>query len=563
MFINCIFFTKDSVILHNIYMIGESLLQNEDVEECWARILNCLNEVKEECLPKKKYINDRHYRPIWMDQRTFAAVRKKHQLWKRYLNNQEGADYVEFARARNKARKATRQAVKSLEKRIAKQVKSNPKYFWKYANTKMKTRTGVAELQTGEDNGMTKTDEKANILGRYFTQVFTREDMENMPETPVRDGLPLLSDVNFTPEDVNTMRKLKISKSPGPDQLHPRMLREIASVLKTPLFILFRKSLDRGQLPKQWKCAHVTPIFKKGNRSSPSNYRPVSLTAVVCKLMETLARDALVRHMKENHLLCQVQHGFVTGRSTTTQLLATLEDWTRVLDESGCIDTIYMDFMKAFDTVAHKWLVKKLEGYGVTSNILDWVEAFLTDKYQRVIVNGAMSEWTKVTSGIPQGPILFIVFINDLPDVVACNTLLFADDTQVYRTVQTTADCDKLQADIYHLQAWAEKWQIKFHPPKCTVMRIGSGHPEYVYQMNAAGATVDLDTTLVEKDRVHIDSNLKFDKHVQQAVSRANHILGVIRRSYTYLDMASFLRLYKAMVRPILEYVVTVWSPYR
>ena len=148
-----------------------------------------------------------------------------------------------------------------------------------------------------------------------------------MPETPVRDGLPLLSDVNFTPEEVeNTIRKLNISKSPGLDQLHPRMLREIASVLKTPLFMLFRKSLDSGQLPKQWTCSHVTPIFKKGNCSSPSNYRPVSLTAVVCKLMETLVRDALVRHMKETHLHSQAQHGFVTGRSTTTQLLATLED---------------------------------------------------------------------------------------------------------------------------------------------------------------------------------------------------------------------------------------------
>ena len=230
----------------------------------------------------------------------------------------------------------------------------------------------MAELQTEEDNGMMKKDEeKANVLFGFFTRVFTREDTENMPEPPVRDGLPPLSDVKFTPEDVeSTIRKLKISKSPGPDQLHPRMLREIASVLKTPLFILFRKSLDSGQLPKQWTCAHVTPIFKKGNRSSPCSYRPVSLTAVVCKSMETLVRDALVRHMKENHLLCQAQHGFVTGRSTTTQLLATLEVWTQVLDESGCIDTIYMDFIKAFDTVAHKRLVKQLEGHGVTRNIL-------------------------------------------------------------------------------------------------------------------------------------------------------------------------------------------------
>ena len=178
-----------------------------------------------------------------------------------------------------------------------------------------------------------------------------------------------------------------------------------------------------------------------------------------------------------------------------------------------------------------------------------------------------MSEWTKVTSGIPQGsvigPILFIVFINELPDVVACNTLLFADDTKVYRTVQTIADCHKPQAGIYHLQSWAEKWQMKFHPHKCTDMRIGSRHPDCTYQMNAAGTTVDLDTALLEKYLgIHLNNNLKFDKHVQQAVNRSNR-MGVIRRSYTHLDKVSYLHLYKAMVRPILEYAVTVWAPYR
>ena len=227
--------------------------------------------------------------------------------------------------------------MRSLEKKIAKEAKQNPKYFWKYASTKMKTRTGVAELVKGNDQGMTKTDEeKANVLCDYFTEVFTEEDIANIPDAQLHEELPPLQDINFTVDDVEkALMKLKVGKSPGPDQLHPRMLRELASVLKIPLFILFRKSLDKGQLPLQWKCAHVSPIFKKGNRSSPCNSRPVSLTSVVCKLMETLIRDSLVTHMEENHLVCHQQHGFCVGRSTTTQLLSTPEVWTRILDEGG------------------------------------------------------------------------------------------------------------------------------------------------------------------------------------------------------------------------------------
>ena len=227
-------------------------------------------------------------------------------------------------------------------------------------------------------------------------------------------------------------------------------------MLKIPLFILFMKSLDKGELPLQWKCAHVSPIFKKGNRSSPCNYRPVSLTSVVCKLMETLIRDSLVTHMEENHLVCHQQHGFRAGRSTTTQLLSTLEVWTRILDEGGCVDTVFMDFMKAFDKVPHRRLLRKLEGYRVTRNVLAWIDDFLSERHRRVVVNGAKSKWSSVTSGIPQGsvlgPVLFIIYINDLPESCDCSTLLFADDTKVFQQVKSTADCEKLQADLNHLQ---------------------------------------------------------------------------------------------------------------
>ena len=153
----------------------------------------------------------------------------------------------------------------------------------------------------------------------------------------------------------------------------------------------------------QWKCTHFSPIFKKGSRSSPYYYSPVRITSVDCKLMETLIRVSLVTHMEENQLVCQQQHGLRAGRSTTTQLLSTLDVWTRTLDEGGCVDTLFMDFMKAFDKVPRGRLLRKLEGYRVTRNVLVWTDYFLSEHHQRVVVNRANSKWRSVTSGIPPG----------------------------------------------------------------------------------------------------------------------------------------------------------------
>ena len=168
--------------------------------------------------------------------------------------------------------------------------------------------------------------------------------------------------------------------------------------MATPLRMMFTRSLHEGQLPPSWKEANVTPIYKKGKRHIPGNYRPVSLTSVAGKCMERLIRDAIMTHMTENDLISPKQHGFIQGRYCVTQLLAVLDSWTLALDEGENIDTIYLDFAKAFDTVPHQRLLMKLPGYGIEGRILTWIEAFLTDRRQRVLVNDSRSSWAYVTS---------------------------------------------------------------------------------------------------------------------------------------------------------------------
>ncbi len=178
-------------------------------------------------------------------------------------------------------------------------------------------------------------------------------------------------------------------------------------------------------------------------------------------MMESIIREEMLNHMQVNKLMSNHQHRFLPRRSTITQLLETLEVWTDVLDCGGNMDGIYLDFMKAFDTAPHEWLSVKLQNYGFTARILLWLRNFLLGRTQRVTVNGNTSTSRKFISGIPQGsvlgPILFVIFINDLPNVVTCGIKLFADDTKIYNVIQSTDDCEALQRDLLAMETWAKK----------------------------------------------------------------------------------------------------------
>ena len=327
--------------------------------------------------------------------------------------------------------------------------------------------------------------------------------------------------------------------------------------------ILFCKSVEEGQLPELWKLGHITPIHKKGSRRSPGNYRPVSLTSVIAKLLESIIRDAIVEHMLINNLFADNQHGFVPGRSCMSQLLVVMEEWTKILQHGEQIDVLYLDFKKAFDSVPHQRLLSKLEGYGIQGNLLKWINCFLTGRKQRVVIEGEVSEWSEVKSGIPQGsvlgPILFVIFINDLPEAVRSTCRIFADDTKVYRNVTSAEGPVSLQTDLDSLVEWSDLWQLPFNSDKCHSMHLGYNNPNHVYHMGDK----QLDQSNHEKDLgVLIDNQLKFHVHTTTACNKANQILAIARRSFEFLDEVTVPLLYSAMVRPHLEYGNTIWGPH-
>ena len=299
----------------------------------------------------------------------------------------------------------------------------------------------------------------------------------------------------------------------------------------------------------------------------PKNYRPVSLTSVLCKTLESIIRDSIIEHMEKNNLFSDKQFGFITGRSTVLQLLHVLNIWIEILDQGGDLEVVYCDFMKAFDKVPHRRLIHKIEKYGITENILGWIESFLSDRTQCVVINGTKSDCAAVTSGIPQGsvlgPILFVIYINDLPEVVNKDSYvyLFADDTKVFREVKSEDDRKILQNDIDRMVEWSNTWMLKFHPDKCKVMKLGSkiNKDQMVnYKMGAQ----DLDFSDMEKDLgVHIDNKLSFESHINTVVNKANRTMAIVRKTYDYMDATTFGLIFKGLVRPILEYAAPVWSP--
>ena len=268
-----------------------------------------------------------------------------------------------YRKLKNQIRRLTRQGKKILEKNIVKQIRSNPKSFWKYAQSKLKTRVGIPDLETkiGDSTSYTKNDqEKADLLQEYFSSVFTDEPLGDLPNFPKRIYSSELRNITVTNDIVkNKLLKLKTNKSPGPDKTHPRVPHEITPKITKPLTIIFNTSLRTMFLPSEWKKASASAIFKKGNKSLSKNYRPVSLTAILCQVLESIIRDSVIKHMRDNELFSDRQFGFIIGRSTVLQMLRVLDIWTEILDQGGSLDIIYCDFMKAFDKVPHRRLLLK------------------------------------------------------------------------------------------------------------------------------------------------------------------------------------------------------------
>jgi len=307
----------------------------------------------------------------------------------------------------------------------------------------------------------------------------------------------------------------------------------------------------------------VCPIFKKGSRSEAGNYRPVSLTSQLCKLLETVIRDAIVTHLERNRLISDTQHGFRRGRSCLSNVITFLDKATRLIDDGQACDAIYLDFAKAFDKVSTERLLRKIENHGIRGKLLEWIREWLKDRKQRVCIQGTCSSWKEVTSGVPQGsvlgPVLFLIYINDLDSGIISWLLKFADDTKLLSRVVNEEERLQLQADLDRLVEWSKVWQMRFNVGKCKVLHLGRGNVNSKYYMDRQ----ELEEVEEERDLgVMITGDLKASRQCRVAYNKAMKMLGMMSRTIRFKNKAVLLSLYKTLVRPSLEYCSPAWSPH-
>ena len=402
-------------------------------------------------------------------------------------------------------------------------------------------------------------------MNAYFSSVFTTEDYANFPTLDCIVDKKLES-VNCSVDEVRSyLQKLKPYKSPGPDHIAPCILKSCARELAPSVTYMLNKPFSTGLLPEEWKHADITPLHKKGSKSLRENYRPISLTSIVCKIGEKIVFDRLFKFWRENNLINNNQFGFLRGRSTVTQLLSTINDWAKSRNLSIPTDVIFLDLAKAFDSVPHERLLLKLKCNGINGCLLNWLRHFLTDRKQRVVVRGTCPVWSSVTSGTPQGtilgPLLFLLYINDITECVSSTVKLYADDTKIYRELaDPIIDSQLLQADLANLSEWACKWQLRFNADKCESMRITHSRDKSLTNYTLGKPLKDVNSF---KDLgVTITKDLSWGIHISMTVNKANKTLGAIKRPVGIANTKIFSMLYKSLVRPILEYEVPVWCPY-
>ena len=487
------------------------------------------------------------------------------------------SDYLQekFKYLRAQAKQALKVSRNQYYDCLGKTMYSNPKRFWKLFKLNSRTSNIPQSVLWKTENDQkvaNNTISIAELFNSYFAStIFTshlhNHEMKNTDTADFNEPPPqILNEINFSELEVfAALRSLNPDKALGPDGIPGRILKETAQQIAPSLTLLFNKSLHSAVVPDEWKLANVVPVFKRGIKEHVQNYRPISLLCIVSKVLEKCVLNHIWEHLQE--IINDHQHGFMPGRSCTSQLVGVLDKIGKALDRGEQIDVIYLDMTKAFDKVNHELLINKLRRFGFKTNLLNWFQSYLYHRRQQVTVFGSTSSSLPVTSGVPQGsilgPILFLLYVNDLPDAVCSSTIAtFADDTKLFKRIASNTDSNKLQEDLNNLEQWTTSSNLAFNPTKCKVETISRKRSKLIKTCYTMG-DLQLEHCSHERDLgFWISTDLTWKKQVEAQSGKANKILGYVKRTSNSIKSVDTKRtIYLTIVRAHLAYSSPVWAP--
>lgn len=531
---------------------------NRTVEANWNLFLRKVDELTNKYIPLRKISS--HARAPWYNAYLKRLSNRKKRLYRKAKLLPTNARWVAYKVANNSYVSAVKNAKSNFfQSTLPSLLLNNPQSFWRVINP---STTDSIKLLDHNDESI-PDNECPVVLNRFFCSNFVVSSSTSLPSPKLHD-YPLMNSIIIDTRGISKIiQSLKPSSSPGVDLITSKFLQGTASYSSILLTKLFQQSIDSGSLPIQWKIGKVVAVHKSGSKESPLNYRPISLTSIPCKVLEHVLYTSIVTFLESNSFFTDAQHGFRKGFSCETQLLSFTHQLHRILDRRSKADCIFLDFAKAFEKVSHNLLLLKLSKLNLDRDVFKWLEHFLCGRTQFVAANSYNSPECSVNSGVPQGsvlgPLLFLIYINDLTDCVSSNIHLFADDCVIFREINDTSDVSILQNDLNAISNWCSLWLMNLNIKKCKVLRV--------CRTSTTPASYHLNNVLLDCVSsyrylgVHITSCLTWSVHISNIINNANRMLGYLRRNFSSSPASLKLLMYKNLVRSKLEYAASVWDP--
>jgi hypothetical protein len=505
--------------------------------------------------------NSSHY-PVWYTTDIIRKLKHKFKVFKRYKKTKSRSTLIEFRTLRRDLKISINAAYHEYISTVEQQLTHDPRCFWSFVNHKRKSSTIPSVMQLDEVEYSTPHT-IANAFLSYFEKNFSSPSMTDFQfNNPCNNNYIHLPSIS-TDDILRHLLKLKPSSASGDDALPGFILKDCAQILVTPLHFLYNLILTTSVYPCLWKVGKICPIFKLGKKNIISNYRPVTILPHISKVFESIIYSYIYTNVQ--NVISEHQHGFFRGRSTSTNLSCISHFISAALDKNTQVDVIYTDFSKAFDRIDHNILLNKLRHFGFSDSLLNLFESYLSDRFCYVNVLGLYSARLVVNSGVPQGsnlgPLLFLLFINDIVEIFSLNVLLFADDVKLYSTIRDISDCMRLQSNIDVLYGWCRSNGLPLNRDKCYILSFSRKTKPLMFDYRIGNALLTRCFTFKDLG-VTFDAQFTFNEHVDIIVASSVKTLGFIFRSCKRFRSESCLRaLYFTLVRSKLEYCSIAWSP--